>query len=60
MVRNRMIFAFEKQDSARDAAKEAKDTRSGMEPLRIDGDPRQPRPLMGITQVQPATPPPRE
>jgi hypothetical protein len=55
IVRNRLIFAYEAAADTKAAAVEAKDVRSGLEPLRADGDYRSPRPLAGISQIKPTT-----
>lgn len=57
MVRNGMIFAYEKTAEAVDAAKDHRKLKSGLEPLHLDSDgqlddPRRPRPANGaLTKV---------
>jgi hypothetical protein len=43
LVRNKLIFAHAKTDTARGAAAEMAETRSGLEPLMPDTDPRIPK-----------------
>jgi hypothetical protein len=43
LVKNGLIMAWEKPDFARDAAKERRATRSGLEPLSQADDPRAPK-----------------
>lgn len=43
LVKNQMILAHAKQDHAGGMAADRKDLRSGLEPMKQDGDPRMPR-----------------
>ena len=40
VVKNKLIFAYEKLDMIQDWAKEHRDTKSGLEPLEQENDPR--------------------
>lgn len=43
IVKNSLVFAYDKGDSVRDAAKEHAKARSGLEPIEPDTDPRLPK-----------------
>jgi hypothetical protein len=47
MVKNRLVFAYEKTDSVKDAAKDCKGVDSGLGPLIPDADRRMPKKLVG-------------
>lgn len=50
IVKNRLVFAFEKVADTRAAAKENAGLKSGLEPLLKDGDPRMPHRAKVATQ----------
>ena len=43
IVKNHLVFAYERAESARDAAKDHAKQRSGLEPIEPDTDPRLPK-----------------
>ena len=47
--KNEMIRAYENRPDAIAGSKERADIRSNMEPFAIDGDPRRPRPTVGVS-----------